>query len=383
MNRITKETLRQILIDGENDTIEFKRVIPSQFYMVERMISAFANTRGGSVIYGYDEQNRDVVGVGYDQIRRLQNIINSEKYGSICNVYAIEIEGKLIAVMDVQKSKVTMYVKGVAYTRNGSGTFSKVGNIRSKHLKIFVDEIQYRNRNPRNTQVLKLLDAVDTNPERILLPGTHLYRSRVIYDMTKAGKEPGFYGYGAKDSFVPPASVTRDLRANYRYIPYLYCANNPYTAMVEVRPRLGANVSIATVTVKEKLTLLDFTLNSIPKRMAEPKQNLFADLSMLFSKPVTSDDDILDYIPTQYIAEYAKFLGYDGIAFRSSLTPEIDDQDDKYNEEIDRYNVVVFNYNKCIPTSSNVVNVTRNYLACKQIDDDPNKIDVHASVLSM
>ncbi|MBQ7049483.1 MAG: ATP-binding protein, partial [Firmicutes bacterium] len=164
MNRITKETLRQILIDGENDTIEFKRVIPSQFYMVERMISAFANTRGGSVIYGYDEQNRDVVGVGYDQIRRLQNIINSEKYGSICNVYAIEIEGKLIAVMDVQKSKVTMYVKGVAYTRNGSGTFSKVGNIRSKHLKIFVDEIQYRNRNPRNTQVLKLLDAVDTNP---------------------------------------------------------------------------------------------------------------------------------------------------------------------------------------------------------------------------
>ena len=64
---------------------------------------------------------------------------------------------------------------------------------------------------------------------------------------------------------MPPPSLTRDLRANYRYIPYLYCANHPYTALVEVRPRLGANVSVAMITTRAELTLLDFTLKDIPK----------------------------------------------------------------------------------------------------------------------
>ena len=196
-------------------------------------------------------------------------------------------------------------------------------------------------------------------------------------------KDKGFFGYGKDDSFVPPANVTRDLRANYRYIPYLYCANHPYTAVVEVRPRLGANVSVASIRVNEKLTLLDFTLKTIPKNMSPTKFHLFADLSMLFSKPVTSEDDILDYIPTQYIAEFAKNIGYDGIVFRSSLTPELEDQDIDEHQELDRYNIVVFNYEKCEAVGSNVVCVTRNYLEYKQIDQDSNRIDVNSIYLDM
>ena len=37
-----------------------------------------------------------------------------------------------------------------------------------------------------------------------------------------------------------------------------------------------------------------------------------------FSKPCR---EAIDYIPTQYIAEYVKTLGYDGIVFRSSYVP--------------------------------------------------------------
>ena len=70
------------------------------------------------------------------------------------------------------------------------------------------------------------------------------------------------------------------------------------------------------------------------------KKNLFLDLSMLYSSPVSNTDDILDYIPTQYIAEYVKSKGYDGIAFSSSLVPEIN------KRHPDRFNIVVFNYNK-------------------------------------
>ena len=373
MYRITEDNLVQILLAGESDTVEFKRFLPKSLDIIERLISAFANTQGGSVIFGYDEQKKEIVGIDHEQVQKLERKFNNQNRG--CSVYTIELGDKLLAILDVEKAKTDMYVKGVAYIRNGGMVYSKVGDIRSRYLKQFVEEIQYRNRNPRNIKVLELLEDTSTNPERSLDVGSRLYRCRVIHDMSKVNQDPGFYGYGKKESFVPPPNVTRDLRANYRYIPYLYCANNPYTALVEVRPRLGANVSIATINVDKKLTLLDFTMKNSSRNMKEAKLNLFADLSMLFSKPVTSDDDILDYIPTQYIAEYVKNLDYDGIVFRSSLTPEIGE-----NEEVDRYNVVVFNYDKCSVIGSNVVQVTRNYFECKQVDQDENIMDIHAII---
>lgn len=381
--RITIDNLHQFLINGENDTVEFKRSIPIQLNIIERLISAFSNAKGGSIIFGYDMQKQSVIGVEQSQIARLNELIAIPPYKNNCLVYTINVEDKVVAVLDVKKSKSDIYVNGVAYIRRENKIFGKVGNIRSKYLKEFIEEIQFKNRNPSDIKALELMNELSTNPERNLKMGTKLYRCRIIHDMTKIGREPDFYGYGAKDSFVPPPNITRDMRANYRYIPYLYCANNPYTALVEVRPRLGANVSIATITVKEELTLLDFTLKKIPKKISESKLNLFADLSMLFSKPVASDDDVLDYIPTQFIAEFAKKLGYDGIAFRSSLTPELDGQNTNFQQELDNCNVVVFNYHKCYPICSNTVNVTHNYLECEQIDNAPNHIDVRTTLLNM
>lgn len=381
--RVTIENLEQLLSKGETDTIEFKRSVPLQLNIIERLISAFSNAKGGSVIFGYDEQKHNIVGVEENQINKLRQLIAAPQYKSNCYIYTIDFNNKIVAVLDVEKSKADMYVNGVAYIRREDKVFSKVGNIRSKYLKEFIKEIQYRNRNPIDIKALELMNDLSTNPERKMKQGTPLYRCRIIHDMTMVNTEPNFYGYGKKGSFVPPPNATRDMRANYRYIPYLYCANNPYTALVEVRPRLGANVSIATIEVEEEITLLDFTLKKIPKNMNEAKLNFFADLSMLFSKPVASDDDILDYIPTQFIAEFAKKIGYDGIAFRSSLTPELEGQNNNELYANDSFNVVVFNYDKCCPITSNIVNVTHNYLECEQIDNAPNYIDVRTTVLDM
>lgn len=375
-NRITKENIFRVISEGENEIIEFKSRIPDRFDNIDRVISAFANTQGGSIIFGYDEMNAALVGVEPKRIDYLQNKLSS-KYKDHITVYTLEINHIVLVVIDVKKSRNLVYASGTAYTRYGTDIYTRIGDVRSKHLKDFIEEIQFHNRNPRDTKALELLKEVSTNPERILEPNTQLYRCRIISDKTQIENKKPFYGFNSKESFVPPANATRDMRANYRYIPYLYCANDPYTSLVEVRPRLGASVSIATIQVNEKLTLLDFTMKSVSKRMPDPKINLFSDLSMLFSKPVTSDDDILDYIPTQFVAEYAKSLGYDGIVFRSSLTPELDDQ------SLDRYNVVVFNYEKCTPVASNVVEVTRNFYECSQKDTDSTRLRIHASVLDM
>ena len=243
-------------------------------------------------------------------------------------------------------------------------------NFKSKYLKEFIHEIQYNNRNPKDTKALELLDDISTNPEILIEKNSLLYRCRIVADKNDISKRTNFYGYNANESFVPPANKTKDMRANYRYIPYLYCANNPYVALVEVRPTLGSLVSIATIKVGETIRLLDFTIQKKPSKMTDAKKNLFLDLSMLYSSPVANTDDILDYIPTQYIAEYVKSKGYDGIAFSSSLVPEIN----KHHPE--RYNIVIFNYEKCFVSKSNLITVSGVTFECEQIDTDVEKINI-------
>lgn len=374
MSKINAANIREYLDHGENETIEFKARIPNQLSIIERLISAFANKKGGSIIFGYNELNDEIVGIDETYIEKLRALTLRSPYKNICSVYTIDIYNRVVAVLDVKKSKKDVIVHNIAYTRVENQSICKVEPTRSRLLKKFIDEIQFTNRNPENTKILELLDELDTNPERVVKTGTILYRCRIITDSNSLGTEKGFFGYGKKGSFVPPIKSTRDMRANYRYIPYLYCANHPYTALVEVRPRLGAKVSVAKINVKEKLTLLDFTMKNASERITDTKYNLLSELSILFSKPVTTDDDILDYIPTQYIAEYAKKLGYDGIAFRSSLTPELDEVSTRIDENYDRYNIVVFNYDKCEAIASNVVNVTRNQITCRQTDSDVNKL---------
>lgn len=246
--------------------------------------------------------------------------------------------------------------------------------MKSANLRSFIKEIQYKNRNPQDNRVLELLKDVSTNPERVLLSGDLLYRSRIIGSEDKLALQKPFWGFDRNGSFVPPASKTKDMRANYRYIPYLYCTDNSYLSVLEVRPRLGARVSVAIITIKSEITLLDFTMADKKSKMSEAKANLFADLSELFSKPVVADDDTLDYIPTQYIAEYVKNLGYDGIAYKSSLDVITDN-----NNLNTKNNIVIFNHHKCEPVSSNVYVISNSFIECRQVDEDETRRSIIVS----
>lgn len=216
---------------------------------------------------------------------------------------------------------------------------------KSRKLRQFIEEIQLRNRNPKDNSVLEMLEERATNPILIIKAGTVLYRARIFDNEINTDQGSKFVGYSEEESFTPPIKKTQDMRANYRYIPYLYCASNAYGAVCEVRPRFGALVSIAEIAVTDDIELFDFTFDEVPKSMSEAKENLCRALSELFAKPVTSDDDIIDYIPTQYIAEYIKNIGFDGIAYKCAISSN-------------SKNIVVFNYGKCKATSSSVYSVT-------------------------
>lgn len=110
--------------------------------------------------------------------------------------------------------------------------------LKSANLKKFIKEITYNNRNPQDNKVLEQIKDFSTNPEIVLHNGDLLYRARIIKNDKNITNKAPYYGLNKTESFVAPSSKTRDMRANYRYIPYLYCSNSEYIASLEVRPKL-------------------------------------------------------------------------------------------------------------------------------------------------
>lgn len=67
---------------GETTTVQFKQEFTGQREIAKEMI-AFANTRGGKILFGVKDKTGDLVGLTYDEIqnisRELGNIVFCEK----------------------------------------------------------------------------------------------------------------------------------------------------------------------------------------------------------------------------------------------------------------------------------------------------------------
>lgn len=127
----------------------------------------------------------------------------------------------------------------------------------------------------------------------------------------------------------PLADSALEGRANPKGIPCLYVATDKETAMSEVRPWLGAIISIGKFKVMRDLKVLDFSVehgsnHNLSLYFREPTDDerinaVWRDIDNAFSEPTQASDSKSDYAPTQIISEYIKSKGYDGIAYKSSL----------------------------------------------------------------
>lgn len=240
----------------------------------------------------------------------------------------------------------------------------------------FKDEILYHNRYILNHPVLDYVKEFAERNATILEKGTILYRARqwagdrtflnhldgefmtegldkvrqldVLYQKfaIKTKSETGFWGYDEKDSGAPiDNSLVKDGRTNPSYIAYLYTSENPYTALVEIRPYLDTEVSIAQIELVNDIKFADFSIDCYITNfysLTDFEHALIHIIIHEFSEPCNSDPK--GYIPTQYIAEYVKSLGFEAIRFNSSLHKS-------------GKNVTIFNCENGKPISSNLYKV--------------------------
>lgn len=134
--------------------------------------------------------------------------------------------------------------------------------------------------------------------------------------------------YTKKDLMAPPWYICKSGRLNPVGISYLYLSDSIETCCAEVRPWIGAKITIAKFYPAKDLILKDLRITKqereeeiSPKRLIKQK----------FSKPVTQEEGELDYLITQCITEYIKdfsnpvtsnFKSYDGIIYESSANKD-------------------------------------------------------------
>lgn len=119
MEKVTKDNIKSILLAGESDTVEFKTRVGSAIKFLPRIISAFANTEGGVIIFGYDERHRSIIGTSAEEFEMINNVICRNKIDDVCHAYIVQCEEKTLIVIQVEKSKSIVVAGGGAYIRKG------------------------------------------------------------------------------------------------------------------------------------------------------------------------------------------------------------------------------------------------------------------------
>lgn len=148
---------------------------------------------------------------------------------------------------------------------------------------------------------------------------------------------------------APPESRAIHGRANPAGIPYLYLASSRTTAIAEVRPHTGELVTVADFHVDSSLKLIDL---ATPRQTVSPFAledegdiiQLRADIGFLeqlgdeLSRPVIPNTAAVAYTPSQYLCEFIKKCGYDGVQYKSSVE--------------DGVNLAIFNPDSALATTS-------------------------------
>jgi hypothetical protein len=118
-------------------------------------------------------------------------------------------------------------------------------------------------------------------------------------------------------------------RANPRGIPCLYLATTRDTALSEIRPWIGAMISVAELKIAQDLNIIDCSMHHTKRSAIEilgdatrtEADGMWLAIDQAFAKPV-SHLETKEYVPTQIIAELFKSKGFDGIWYKSLLSDD-------------------------------------------------------------
>lgn len=214
-----------------------------------------------------------------------------------------------------------MFVEGVVLApERGEKRIKDFSFFGEKTWDDFSEEIKHRHRYCFEIKNSDVLNNVLRSLEREISADSVWYRARRWN--IKDGQRPTF-----SDLCEPPCEKAGEGRMSPKGIACLYLASDVRTALAEIRAMVHDKVAVMCLQPKHSLKILDlsridkispFLLNAECAELASNTNNLKR-IKAELARPMRSNDDPIEYIPTQFIADRAKSLGFDGIGFESVM----------------------------------------------------------------
>jgi len=205
----------------------------------------------------------------------------------------------------------------------------------------FAESVKHDRRFIYDEPVSSFLDTVcesSSSRLKVLKEGSVLWRAQLgsqtrIQDEGKPEEIEVDCPY-FEDRMKPVPLKVGDGRTNPRGVAYLYLASSENAAGSEVRPWLGALLSISQFRTNRVLSIVDCTNDKkrwfksfdavrgefVPWGTEEYESVVWGDIGEAMSRPVNPEETSLDYVPTQIIAERLRHGGADGVAYKSLLS---------------------------------------------------------------
>lgn len=191
-----------------------------------------------------------------------------------------------------------------------------------------------------NKKILDLFIRCVRKPYKI---GKTFYRARVCSNDD---------GFPKSKMGAPPMRLATSGRVNPIGISVLYLADSIKTTLHEIRAGVYDYVTVGNFRLKRDIEIIDFAnFNKISPFIANNVMGIpyvqhainlehLKLISQEIAKPLRRHDSALDYLPTQYISDYIKSQGYDGVEYISTMCK-------------DGYNIAVFDETsfKCTKTT--------------------------------
>ena len=163
---MTAEELREIIVCGETSKVQFKLMFSTAKQIAEEMV-AFANSKGGMIVFGVEDKTGQIIGLSYSEIQKLSNEVSTAANDQVRPVIYLETE-----VVLVEGKRLL-----VAYVHEGSNKPYKTlgGNI-------WVKQGSDKRRIVENNEILSLFQASGSyHADEAVIAGTSMADLEVAY----------------------------------------------------------------------------------------------------------------------------------------------------------------------------------------------------------
>jgi len=200
------------------------------------------------------------------------------------------------------------------------------GIVKGKNWQEFANSIKYDNRFHNGIFNPDAFAVFLSYSVKIYSEGTKMLRARICHSKNRLSID---------EMGAPPSEKLQAGRINPEGIPVLYLSSEKETTLKEVKASVFDFVTIGDFIATKSIKVVDLLkLATISPFLLQNKnekdtniltqyvinRKVLKDISTEVAKPLRRNDSTLEYLPTQFIAEFIKSQGYDGVEYASTVS---------------------------------------------------------------